>query len=497
MLSLLASLLLKNAITLDWLTLSLSGALEPVPVCPVIPAIEAEIGRLLVSGTTLMPVGYRSRGGSFTFVNLDRGTAQYKRVLQIQYEGKPWGTLCAVPRSSILPPDSMQLKLENCVLYEEELRLSLVAFFGETGFVLNGITRLDIACDFERFANGMLPGAFIQAVQSAQIERKGRAANTNVFMRGGAYTGIKWGSQTSDRCATMYNKTLELKKSNKPYITKYLLAAGLGVPVSQFDADGLPLLDEDGNQKTEAPDVWRMEFKLKSDELKKLYHFPEGQDFLRVHKDLPNDLYGEEGELVEPLRLGLYDFVSAEWLKSVFQKELDTYLTFVEDSDDSNKSRRPALRLFDFAQPDAPKLLRHSTRPGTTSFRFKVSIKALLGEYWATKDNDSLHMACQLMQQHDLAGHVEKRLKHWQREFMPSMDMAYNYANPVALVRASLTLGETERFAGIMRAVAADPLRGRTAPLPARLRIRCVHTEPGIKPLQGANYMVYNGPQAL
>jgi hypothetical protein len=366
---------LNYAITIDWLSLTVRGSVASLPECPV---------------------GFRL--GEFVFVRLETGTRHYKNLVKIQYKGLPWGEMAFTPHSRILPPDSCQMKLENNVLYEESLGESLRHFFDLTKFKIQSIARLDIAFDFERFVNGWGATEFVQQLQSNQIMRLGREAQFHTYYKGHVLTGCKWGSLTSDRTFTLYNKTLELKGKSKPYINEYHKNNGLGVDC----------------------DVWRLEAKLKSDELKKMFNTEHGN------------------------RLDLFDFLEPDWLAQVFEKELESYLTFVFPTNE-RKSRCAVVPLIMLTKHVPQKLLRFSTRPGASNFRFKISIKSLLQEYYTTKNNRALSMACEIMDVHGLIDHTEKRLSFWLREFYSRMDIDYNYACPVALARSAMSLEELER----------------------------------------------------
>jgi hypothetical protein len=382
----------KYTLTIDWLTLSLKGVVQSLPECPV---------------------GFRQ--GGFTFILLSSGTRHYKHLAKIQYFGKPWGEIAFKPNSAILPADSCQLKLENCVLYEKDLRVSVQDFFTQTGFVLRSITRLDIALDFEEFRNGWSPAEFINRLANDEVSRLGRAANLDIKRRGSEITGAVWGSMASERSFTLYNKTVELKRGNKTYITDYHRQNGLGL----------------------GRDVWRMEARLKNPELKKLYAIEPGT--------------GEIGQLT------LLDFLSNDFLVLAFQKEVDSYMTFVFVEGERRKSNCATVDLVKLDLPPSEQLVRFSTKPSASAFRVKVTVKALCEQYYKYKNKSALSMAVQLMVENNLLEHVNRRLSWWKREFFASMDPDYNYMCPVKEACNVLDLDELRKYSDLYEMLAAAP----------------------------------------
>jgi hypothetical protein len=372
---------MKYAITLDWISLNLSGSVALFEECPV---------------------GFRC--GNFVFIVGTTGTKHYKYLAKIQYKGRVFGEIQFAPRSPILPAESSQLKIENCILYENGLADTIKEFFESTKLTIKGVSRLDIAFDFEKFNDGTTPIEFINQLSTNQLQRAGRATALEIKYAGAEITGAKWGTLKSDRAFSLYNKTKEIQKSNKVYISETHRANGLGL------VDGV--------------DVWRLEARLKGAELKKLFKLDK-----------------ESGELTN---LHLFEFLEPSFYTHVFEKELHSYWTFlIPDENQKRRSRWDVADLVRLDLHEPQKLLRYSARPGVSLYRVKISIKSLLENYYKNKNQRAFTMACELIEENDLMKHVDKRLPFWKREFFPSMDADYNYMNPlvqIALAKSQLDL---------------------------------------------------------
>jgi hypothetical protein len=427
---------MRYAINLDWLSLTLRGAVACLKECPV---------------------GFRA--GAFTFVVTDGSTRHYKHVANIQYKGAPWANICFAPHSAILPADSCSMKLENCVLYEEGLIDTFREFFTETGFKIQSIARLDIAFDFEKFLNGWTAQEFVNQLTNNQIQKKGRPAQFNTHYKGAVLTGCRWGSMASDRAFVLYNKTLELQNKNKVYITDYHKRNDLGTAGELCE-------------KTETeifPDVWRLEARLKSPELKKLFKCTIG-----------DNIADENGEQVRTMSLDLFDFLRPDWLAQVFEKELESYLTFVYPQTDEEKALhepRHALGLIMLTHKTLA-LTRCSTKPSAGLFRVKVSIKSLLENYYRFKNERAFSMACEVIEENSLMEFVDKRLSHWKREFFGGMDSNYNYLEPVKQIALAKHVEQLQMMREAKAQLEKEPVIALQPTVWRRLKYQTSYVQP-------------------
>jgi hypothetical protein len=347
---------------------------------------------------------------SFSFVKRDMGTKMYNDVYDVLYKGVNWGVFLTGPRMKTLKAESCHLKLSNEELYTADAQAGISAFTAETGLVFKGVTRLDVACDFHEFVDGLTPQKFVELYLTGAIVRRGKPlasfAPHYISQKGESghsetvLTGVSFGSRTSERFGRMYNKSLLLQKENKPYITAW------------HNLNGLV-----------GKDVWRLEFTLKGRELKKLF--------------VPN---GMSQRAREALDIPLVRVLSTEHvllehslLAGIFETELRSFFTFVEGGSHENRSKRLPIELLDFSQysPRPDLLLRVGVKraSSTKTERYKRAVKTLLNDYYVTKQLVCLEVACCFIRRYNLHAIVQKRFDYWYKEFLPYVDENYAYVS--------------------------------------------------------------------
>lgn len=186
------------------------------------------------------------------------GTRHYKHLVKVSYLSEE---ICEVQYEScspnVMPEDSVIVKFHNRLLYSNDLWNIVDKFLADHELTVQNISRIDICADFNEFRKYNCV-QFIADFLSSKLRHKGRGLGGAYFNHyskrvGGFsvsrldYTGLSFGSRSSDARVYMYNKTLELKvEKDKPYIRDFWLRAGLDVK----------------------SDVWRLEVSLKSGAMK-------------------------------------------------------------------------------------------------------------------------------------------------------------------------------------------------------------------------------------
>lgn len=168
----------------------------------------------------------------------------------------PLATIQCFPRSSALKKELCIVKMANRTLYSQETFHLLTDILSAFRIVYKGITRIDFCYDCNRFKGGLLPERFLRRYLSTPFEspkyiyRK----NTKKFSvhisrnKSGSQRVeyVKWGSDSSNKCCYIYDKTLELNEvKDKPWIRE------------TWEKNGLISNDE--------THVWRCEISIKSD----------------------------------------------------------------------------------------------------------------------------------------------------------------------------------------------------------------------------------------
>lgn len=186
------------------------------------------------------------RGDEFQFSLLPYGTRIYQQVWEVSriyYEDKAKvcrrvATVCCLPCSPVLHPASASVKLENSLLYTSEWKPTLISLCAALGFEYISTTRIDIAADFNEFANGRSPARLLQKLLVGDVLKVGKCevrvvmsndiANEDGSPRRPSVQSMTWGSMASGRQGIIYNKSLEMKQNKwKPWLRQYWERGGL------------------------------------------------------------------------------------------------------------------------------------------------------------------------------------------------------------------------------------------------------------------------------
>lgn len=175
-------------------------------------------------------------------------TKVFKDVFSIrQLYGRVVASYATSANDCILAAGHGILKLENSILYTEpNLPLFIENLLMDLDFKFIGITRIDIAYDFQSFNNRRNPENFIRSFLNEKILKSGHAkfAVRGNHKEKNYYEWLKFGNPCSDVTYKLYNKTTEQREvENKPYIW------------DEWKKN--PLLDL-------KKDMWRLEFTMTS-----------------------------------------------------------------------------------------------------------------------------------------------------------------------------------------------------------------------------------------
>lgn len=186
------------------------------------------------------------------------GTRHYRHLVKVSYLEEE---ICEVQYDSysakVMPLDSVIVKFHNRLLYSRELWSIVEKFLSDHCLTVQNISRIDLCADFNAFRKYDCV-QFIADFLSSKLRHKGRGLGGAYFNHYTKkigrfsvgkldYTGLSFGSRSSDARVYMYNKTLELNvEKDKPYIKDFWRCAGLDT----------------------TRDVWRLEVSLKSGAMK-------------------------------------------------------------------------------------------------------------------------------------------------------------------------------------------------------------------------------------
>lgn len=167
--------------------------------------------------------------------------------------------------NGVLDPNACHVRLSNRTCYFNNPVQLLQQFLEQYGFHLQRISRLDICLDFTKFDYGDDPADFMDRYFKSRYSKINQAnirAHGRDMWDGRLWNSVSWGNPKSMIGTKFYNKTMELReKSDKPYIRQAWCAAHL-----VDDADMLVkyVKKDDGTVDTVKPDIWRVEFSIKS-----------------------------------------------------------------------------------------------------------------------------------------------------------------------------------------------------------------------------------------
>lgn len=231
-------------------------------------------------------------------------TKQFRTLYEVYYRNEEFASIQAVPVSQIIPADCVIVKFKNRQLYGSNIIDNVRIFLDDCNLQYQSITRLDLAVDFNKFFQGLLPHTFIRKFIENEFLKVGQGKYTLIGEQKHTHTFdyLRFGSKTSSCNVYLYNKTKELNQvQDKPYIRKKWMVQGLDL----------------------TKDVWRLEISIKSEGLE-VISFETGEHF-RIHYSQLSD---------------------NNYLSNVFFSYINHYFRFVINDGQKNKSRMSPVVLF-------------------------------------------------------------------------------------------------------------------------------------------------------
>ena len=181
---------------------------------------------------------------------------QYRRSLTLQWHHLDVCHIFYDPCQQGIKPERCIFKAANRILYMEGWARAFLDMIHASGCYIVTLSRLDVCCDFNLFANGLHPKEFIRRYFQPPTEETPsyiRHASNKFRVHGQKnltpeqnaalvdFQTLSFGTRDCAVQTNLYNKSEELKEHDKPYIRALWLAAGL-----------------------DPADVWRVEFSLNS-----------------------------------------------------------------------------------------------------------------------------------------------------------------------------------------------------------------------------------------
>lgn len=174
------------------------------------------------------------------------------RIANVEGGWDEFAEVQSVPYSSILPPYAIIIRFVNRILYAPDFWELSQRFLELNQISIRGISRIDLCADFNQFAT-MDPKALIEGFAAKRFRHIGRGVGSLAFNHGVIhkeygvnYTGLTFGTHSSDAHVYLYDKSFELAtQGDKPWIRERWRRVGL-----------------------DQRNVWRLEVSIKSAGLK-------------------------------------------------------------------------------------------------------------------------------------------------------------------------------------------------------------------------------------
>lgn len=315
----------------------------------------------------------------------DYGTRHYKHLCRVSYPNESHGyddfaEVQYEPCSNIIGAKSVIVRFVNRMLYRPDFWELATRFLLDNDFTFKSISRVDVCADFNDFAE-CSPMSLIQRFANKELRHIGRGVGALYFNHGvhhgnyGVnYTGMSFGTHSSDARVYLYNKSFELlTQGDKPWIRDLWTAIGL-----------------------DTRSVWRLEVSLKS----KACKF--------------KDKSFNETVVITPERID-----TRKQLALIYHTFVRKLFAFVVNRPGiTNITREPRIKLF----AGATSLNRAVIRNVTGSSRLeRILIKALytMGDTYrgdTLKDNETISqsLAIGLADATDLTEWLNEHADHWQ-----------------------------------------------------------------------------------
>ena len=260
-------------------------------------------------------------------IDQHKQTKNFSNLFDVYVYGEKVGTLQTHSKGKgFFDINSMQFKLDNHLLYVENWLSIYGELLTESGWSHKSTTRIDIFLDGSGATN--YRDMVYKAVNTrSNVMLSGKAKLSTNYV-GNMIQSVNVGSRKSDKYGRIYNKTLELSRSNKTYISQ--------------------LWDNSHLDVKPGVDIWRLEIEIKSALFKKRNY-------------------------------DLWSLDNPQYLASILRTELDGWLSFYSITTDTNKHRamkKNTKELVDWESIGADLLPKAKAKKPSDIYQAKAYLKA-------------------------------------------------------------------------------------------------------------------------
>lgn len=348
---------------------------------------------------------FRSCG--FVVIERDYGTRVWGQMFTLEgADHLPFIEVRRAPKSEIIAPNVVHLRLVNRVCYFDDAANLMGEFMITHSYEFHHIARVDICLDFERFDYGDNPRDFMRRFMEGKYSKINQAnihAHGTDEWAGRVWNSLSWGSPSSDIGTKFYNKTLELYDPvthtyGKPYIRQSWLECGL-----VDDATKCTKRTDDGTEYT--PDIWRVEFSISSSVRNWFVIELDGKQKNKQSIRNTLDMYDSRAKL-------LIIFASLSQHYFHFKHLVKRYNFYKDGHTDGNpqrKDRCPDKLLFNWHSiTTLYKVAKDSVATSERPNRQFVSLLSKLREFRDTTHDTSVRQSAQV-----IIDYLEYRVSHF------------------------------------------------------------------------------------
>lgn len=303
---------MKRCVNIDWLEVY---ALEPIE-CP------HDLDYFIGQGYHASRRDYGTRIYN-DVITIHDFTTDYK-LIEIRRSPKNHGD------KALLPINACHIRLTNRTCYYDNAAQLMTDFLARYNYTFVSIYRVDICLDFIKFDSGDFPAKFLKRYINGaynKVNQSNLAAHGEDKFNGRDWNSISWGAKSSPVGTKLYNKTKELKEvKDKPYIRQAWFEAGLiNDPVNMTIQDSKGIIAK--------PDIWRLEFSIRSD----------------VKRWVTINTYGDEANKKQSIRNTLDMYTQRYKLLALFASLAQHYFHFKIKEQGRSKYECKDKVLFNFS----------------------------------------------------------------------------------------------------------------------------------------------------
>lgn len=324
---------------------------------------------------------FRAKG--WQVLEREYGTRVYAQMFTLlDTTGQPMFEIRRAPLSDqakdggLFPSESCHIRVTNQYCYHPDIISLLRQFLARYNYQLKRIFRLDICLDFIEFDRHDDPARFVaryMAGKYSKINQSNISAHGTDQWSQRCWNSLSWGRPKSMVSTKLYCKSLELQQvHDKPYIR-------LAWFTSHLVDDPINLIKYDSGGNPTHPDIWRVEFSIKSS---------------AKHWFIVERSTGKKGKIGLPHTLDQYD--TPQKLLTAFASLAQHYFHFKHYQEGVRKDRCQDKILFDFSPLDLyyrlDRLVAH-----TSKMRPLDRLISIINNYRETHHQPDIKAACDVI----------------------------------------------------------------------------------------------------